>query len=75
MISPTKSSNWWADFWRNQVGVNVIPAHNITKRPKVEWKKWQTEPISDELHEEWKRKGMFDEGLAIICGEYLTSTV
>lgn len=63
-----------ADFFRHEVGVNVIPANSITKKPKVQWKddprgNWQTEPIPQEIHDDWKRRGMFDEGLANLCGQ------
>ena len=68
------NSNEWANFWRNDIGVNVIPAITATKKPKVQWTDdprgdWQVEPIPQELHDEWVSKGMFDDGLAIICGE------
>ena len=41
--------NRWADFWRYTVGVNVIPAVGISKKPLVSWKEdkrgnWQIEP-------------------------------
>jgi len=66
--------NWWADFWRNDIGVNVIPADSVKKKPLVEWTNdskgdWQVEPISQEIHDEWKSNGMFEKGLAIICGQ------
>ena len=60
--------NKWADFWRNDVGVNVIPAVAKSKKPLVEWKQWQTEAIPQEVHDEWKSKNMFDQGMAVICG-------
>ena len=61
--------NEWADFWRYVIGVNVIPAVNLTKTPKVTWKEYQDAPIPQELHDEWKSKGMFDDGLASIMGK------
>lgn len=68
--------NRWADFWRNTIGVNVIPANSKIKKPLVSWKEdvrgnWQKEPIPIELHNEWKSKGMFDNGMAVICGKVL----
>ena len=63
------SPNQWADFWYYNNGVNTIPAHNLTKKPKVAWKEWQTVPIPDELFKEWKEKGMFEQGIAIVCGQ------
>ena len=64
-----KTINDWADFWRNDIGVNVIPANTAQKRPLVPWSKWQDKPISDALHKEWKTSGAFDNGIAIILGK------
>lgn len=66
--------NDWADFWRNEVGANVIPANSIKKKPKVSWKddprgNWQIEPIPQEIHDEWKRTNAFNDGMAVICGK------
>jgi len=66
--------NRWADFWRYQVGVNVIPADSIKKKPLVSWQKdprgnWQIEPIPEEIHNEWKSTGMFKTGMAMVCGK------
>ena len=66
--------NRWADFWRDDIGVNVIPAVSINKKPLVEWKEdprgnWQVEAIPQEIHDEWKNKEMFKSGMAIICGK------
>jgi|APSaa5957512535_1039671.scaffolds.fasta_scaffold14543_5 putative DNA primase/helicase len=68
-MSQEMSPNQWADFWYYNNGVNVIPAHNLTKKPKVAWKEWQTVPIPEELFKEWKEKGMFKQGIAIVCGQ------
>ncbi len=68
-MSQEMSPNQWADFWYHLKGVNVIPAHNLTKKPKVPWKEWQTVPIPEELFKEWKEKGMFEQGIAIVCGQ------
>ncbi len=66
--------NRWADFWRYNIGVNVIPADSVSKKPIVSWQKdprgnWQLEPIPKEIHDEWKTKGSFKSGMAIICGK------
>ena len=66
--------NDYADYWRYEIGVNVIPAFNKTKKPKVEWKEdklgnWQIDPIPKELHDKWKREEKFNDGLAIVCGK------
>jgi hypothetical protein len=57
-----------ADFWRNDIGVNVIPADTKRKETYESWKEWQDKPIPQELHDEWKNKGAFDNGIAIILG-------
>lgn len=68
--------NQWADFWRNTIGVNVIPAVGKLKKPKVKWKdaeegNWQFDPIPQSLHDEWKKTGAFKDGMAIVCGKVL----
>lgn len=68
--------NDWADFWRNEIGVNVIPANSIKKKTFIQWKddprgNWQIEPIPQEIHNEWKRTNAFKDGMAIICGRIL----
>ncbi len=63
------TSNDFADYWRNSIGVNVIPANTSTKKPKVSWKQWQTDSIPEDLHKEWKSKNLFNDGMAIICGQ------
>lgn len=59
----------WADFWRYEIGVNVIPANTKYKKPIVAWTEWQSTPIPNEIHEQWKREGSFKNGMAIICGK------
>ena len=60
--------NKWADFWHYQIGVNVIPAHTKEKKTYENWLQWQDKPISDELHEQRKRNGEYNKGIAIITG-------
>ena len=60
--------NLWADFWRYVIGVNVIPANTREKIVSVPWKPYQTEPVSEEQHHQWKQEGAFDSGMAIIGG-------
>jgi hypothetical protein len=70
MIDINRASfNDAADWWRHEVGVNVIPADTKKKMPKVPWKPFEKEPVSNEQHEQWKAQGMFNEGLAIIVGK------
>ena len=60
--------NLWADFWRYVIGVNVIPANTREKIVSVPWKPYQTDPVSEEQHQQWKQEGAFDSGMAIIAG-------
>lgn len=69
MTFENKSIEEWADFWRNEIGVNVIPANTKYKKPIVSWMEWQDKPIPIELHEEWKKNSMFKNGLAVVCGK------
>jgi hypothetical protein len=61
--------NTGADFWRYNVGVNVIPADTRNKRPIVEWSPFQDEPVPEELHNKWKSNGDFCKGIAVIIGK------
>jgi hypothetical protein len=63
------SFNDYADFWRYEVGMNVIPADTKNKKPKVEWKHLQNKPIPTDLYNYWKREGMFKDGMMIITGK------
>jgi hypothetical protein len=64
------SMNKWADFWRYQIGVNVIPANTKDKKPLkgLSWEQWQNSPIPEELHKQWKQQNAFSNGIAIIPG-------
>ena len=64
-----KAINDWADFWRNDIGVNVIPANTRKKETYESWKEWQDNPVPEDLHTEWKTSGAFDNGIAIILGK------
>lgn len=63
------SVNDYADFWRYEAALNVIPADTRNKRPKVEWKQFQHNAISVELHNFWKKEDMFKDGMMIIAGQ------
>jgi hypothetical protein len=58
-----------ADFWRYDIGVNVIPADTVNKRPIVPWTEWQDRPIPEELHNRWKKERAFSNGIAIVPGK------
>jgi hypothetical protein len=66
---PKTTINDWADFWRYDIGVNVIPAHTERKITYESWAEWQDKPIPDELYSEWKSSGAFNKGIAIILGK------
>jgi len=61
--------NEYADFWRYEVGVNVIPANSKQKIPLTKWTEYQNNPIPKEIHDEWKKENKFNQGLAVICGQ------
>ncbi len=61
--------NEGADFWRYDIGVNVIPADTKNKKPVVPWDQWQDKPIPEELYNQWKEQGTFSKGIAIILGK------
>ena len=63
------SINEYADFWRYDVGVNVIPADTRMKIYRISWKQWQHNPIPEVIYEEWKTSGAFGNGIAIILGK------
>ena len=65
----TDDYNGWADYWRNSIGVNVIPANTAHKDTHTEWIPWQNKPIPQELHDTWKHNHKFDNGLAVIPGK------
>ena len=58
-----------ADFWRYDIGANVIPANTRKKETYESWKQWQDKPIPQGLHEQWKSSGAFNQGMAIIPGK------
>lgn len=71
MVTTTelKTINDWADFWRYNIGVNVIPADTQHKGTNIRWFEWQDKPIPEELYSEWKSIGAFNKGIAIILGK------
>src|ERR687884_177277 len=70
-ISIKNGLNIGADFWRYKIGVNVIPANTREKKPLkgVNWDIWQSNPIPEEIHNQWKEQGAFSQGIAIIPGK------
>jgi hypothetical protein len=66
---PLDGYNAWADFWRYDNGVNVIPADTKNKTTSISWAEWQNKPIPEDLHKEWKTTGAFNKGMAVILGK------
>jgi hypothetical protein len=54
------------DFWFYTIGVNVIAADTINKKPIEEWLEYQSKPIPQELFEQNKVNGVYNKGIAII---------
>ena len=61
--------NGWADFWRYEMGVNVIPADTMIKKTFINWKQYQDVPIPEDQHNSWKVQGKFKQGIAVIPGK------
>ena len=60
--------NAGADYWFDEIGANVIPANTKKKETYENWSQWQDKPIPDELHEERKRNGCYENGIAVMTG-------
>ena len=69
MTSSSTELSTYADYWRKEIGVNVIPANTSKKETYESWKEWQDKPIPQELHNEWRESGGFDNGIAIVLGK------
>ena len=68
MKDPT-TINEWADFWRYEIGVNIIPADTRNKTTYLSWKEYQEKPVPEDLHNHWKETKEFDRGMAVIVGK------
>jgi hypothetical protein len=64
-ITPINES---ADFWRYDIGVNVIPSDTKNKITSIQWSAYQGSPVPEALYEQWKREEEFSKGIAIIPG-------
>ena len=60
--------NDWSDFWYHDIGVNPFPANTKEKETYESWSQWQEQSIPIEVHEERKKAGYYDNGIAIILG-------
>jgi hypothetical protein len=64
-----KTMNDWADFWRYQIGVNVIPANTQEKKTSISWKRFQNSPVSEEQFKQWKLVDAYRDGMALVVGK------
>jgi hypothetical protein len=68
LSDPDTAINESADYWRYDIGVNVIPADTKNKITNIQWSDYQLQPVPEWLHERWKDEGDFNKGIAIIPG-------
>lgn len=68
-MAESKAIDESADYWRYDVGINVIPSDTKNKKPLVPWADWQDKPNPEELYNKWKAEGAFSKGIAIIPGK------
>jgi hypothetical protein len=61
-------ANYTADYNRDTLGVNVIPADTQSRFEYPSWKNWQDKPIPQSQHDDWKTRGAFSQGMARIHG-------
>ena len=66
--SNTNIFNKAADFLFNFVGSNPIPADTKNKRINVNWGEHQNKSVPVEVHESRKKKGEYDNGIAVMTG-------
>ena len=57
------------DFVYYELGVNIIPADTINKKPLIEWEYYQTNELTESEYLENKKNGLYNKGIAIICGK------
>jgi hypothetical protein len=57
-----------ADFWRNTIGANTIPADTINKITYFEWSTYEDKPIEEKKHGLWKKNGAYEKGIAVMAG-------
>ncbi len=60
--------NEWADFWFYKIGVNVIPADTKNKKTSFRWSEFKEKSIPEEKHEQIKKDGGYEKGVAIMTG-------
>ena len=52
LLTSVDDCNKWADYWRYDIGVNVVPADTKNKTIWITWSEWQDKPIPEELHKQ-----------------------
>src|SRR5215211_3743784 len=69
--NPFNNNNYneWLDHCFYEIGVNVIPADTANKETYENWSQWQDKPIPDELHEQRKKNGEYNKGIALLAGK------
>ncbi len=61
--------NDWANYWRNEIGFNIIPAQSKKKSTFIEWSYYQDNLVSEVQYNKWITNGDFNQGIAIIVGK------
>ena len=69
IIGAINDINGAVEFFYSKIGVNVIPANSILKRPIISYKQYLNNPLSPELFETWKKENKFKDGFIIILGK------
>ena len=59
--------NQWVDYWFYQVGVNPLP--RVEKRPIIKYKEYKNKRIPEELVNQWKEQGKFNENMCVMIGK------
>src|SRR5437867_2965106 len=64
------TTNEYADYYRNELGVNCVYANTRNKITDVPWEEMQGRPISLTLHDKWKNDNKFEQqGIGIVLGK------
>ena len=59
-----------ADYNRDILGVNTIPADTQSRIEYPNWRNWQDKPIPQSQHEDWKASGAFSKEWLEYMEEY-----
>lgn len=62
--------NDWADFWYHKRKCNIFPYDTKNRIPVISsYKEYQNKRIPEDVFENWKKKGLFEPGMAIFPGK------